>query len=114
MFKFFKRKNPGRESFDSFMMNEILQNPALSLEDALDLYIEKYSLAIRHSLDEPKMVTEKRTKLKILEDSLFSEPKNCNDPQVHQYLANLRMFVESFNSLSPEILKGIKKREENN
>jgi hypothetical protein len=113
MFKFFKRENPQRESFDSFMMNESLQNPALSLEDALDLYIEKYSLAIRHSLDEPKMVTEKRTKLKILEDSLFSDPENCNDPQVHQYIANLRMFVETLDSLPPEALEAIKKRKEN-
>ena len=108
MFKFFKKKKPVRESFESFMMNESLQNPALSLEEALNLYIEKYSLAIRHSLDEPKMVIEKRTKLKILEDSIFSDPKNCNYPQLHQYIANLRMFVEALNSLSPEALKEIK------
>lgn len=111
MINIFKRKKAERESFESFMMSESLQNPALSLEDALDLYIEKYQLAIRHSLDEPKMVTEKRTKLKILEDSLFSDPKNCNNPQFNQYIANLRVFVETFNSLSPEALKAIKKRE---
>lgn len=82
------------------------------MEDALDLYIEKYSLAIRHSLDEPQMITEKRTKLKILEDSLFSDPEYCKDPQLCQYIDNLRMFVESFNSYSPELLKAIKNREE--
>jgi hypothetical protein len=105
--------NSERESFDLFFVNEYRQNPALNLEDALDMYIKKYSLVIRHSLDEPKMITDKRTKLRILEESDLSNTKYCNSSQFHQYITELRMFVEALNSLSPEALRAVKKREEN-
>ena len=86
-------------------------NPALSLEDALDFYIERYSLQIQHSFDEPNFVIEKRTKLKILEESLLSDPENFDAPELHQYINDLRILVETFNSLSPEALKAMKKKE---
>ena len=54
-----------------FIFNETLRNPALSLEDALDAYIDKYSLRQSRSVNEPFLVTDKRTKLKVLEDSIL-------------------------------------------
>ena len=110
MFNLSPKKKQEREPFDLFLMHEILQNPDLNL-DALDMYIKKYSLEIRYSLDEPKILTEKRTKLKILEECSFSDPKNCDYPQLHQYINCLRIFVEGFKSFTPEMLKALKERE---
>lgn len=113
MFGFFKRKQKDRESFDDFLMERSMQNPSLSLEDALNDYIRTYHLAVRASLDEPAKVTAVRTKLQILEESMISDPDLCKNDQVQAYVDVLRSNVAMFDSLSPEVLKRMKERENN-
>jgi hypothetical protein len=101
------------ETFDEFIFNETLRNPALSLEDALDAYIDKYSLRQSRSVNEPFLVTDKRTKLKVLEDSIFSNPENCDAPEIVAYIDMLRAMVNSFEKLRPEVLEKIHSSEKN-
>ena len=110
MFKFFRKKR-ARESFTLFLMCETRANPALNLEDALDMYIEKYSLQIQHSLEEPSFITEKRTKLMILEEARESDPGIFDAPELQRYINSLQIFVETMNSLPPEAIKHMKKDE---
>ena len=107
---FFKWPKKDRESFHSFLFHETINNPSLNLDDALNLYIEKYHLMIRAHLDEPENISIVRTKLQILEEMLSLEPEFGQDPQVMGYVTKLRLFVDGINSLSPECLKHMKEQ----
>lgn len=112
MFGFLRRKRKlQRENFESFLSDCCMQNPSLNLEEALNQYVQKYDLAVRHSLDEPTVVSDARTKLHILEESIFSDPENLPDKQFQDYLASLQETVRMFDSLPPEVLKHMKEKE---
>ncbi|MFC1791975.1 hypothetical protein ACFL3Q_00125 [Planctomycetota bacterium] len=102
-----------RESFEFFLRNGVQENPSLNLEDALNQYITKYGLAVRYNLDEPVVVTDARTKLHILEDSPVTDLQDYTpDGKFQEYLAMLRRSVKMYNSLSPELLKRMKEKEQ--
>jgi hypothetical protein len=105
---FLKCTKQDRELFQSFLFHETINNPALSLDDALNLYIKKHNLMIRTCLDEPENISVIRTKLKIMEEMLSVEPEFRQNSQVADYVANLRRMVDAFNSLTPECLKRMK------
>ena len=114
MFGFLNRRRKAeREDFEFFLHNRYLQNPSLNLEDALDQYIQEYGVAVRHSLDEPAIVTNARTKLHIIEESALVDPKYYHsDEQFQHYLEALRRIVKMYDSLTPEVLKRMKEREQ--
>jgi len=87
-------------------------NPSISIEEVLEQYIEKYNLAEPLHLDEPRKATIARTKLRILEESSFSDPKNCLDPAFQNYLLGLRSLVQMYDTMSPEVRRLMKRREE--
>lgn len=96
MFRFFKpKRGQQREPFESFM-NERLH---LSIEAVLTEYIKKYNLAVRFHLDEPEKITAARTKLHILEETVFADPKNCDDPDFQVYLTALRVAVTGYDRI---------------
>jgi hypothetical protein len=107
---FFKRSKKDKELFQSFLFHETITNPSLNLEDALNLYIKKYNLMIRTCIDEPENISVIRTKLQILEEMLLVEPEFRQNSQIADYVNNLRMMVDAFNSLTPECLKHMKEQ----
>jgi hypothetical protein len=112
MFNFFKSKRKTQpEDFESFMMNEGLTNPTINIEDVLEKYIAKYNLSIRKFPDEPDKAVTARTKLQILEGSIFADPKDCPDPQFQNYLQGLRSLVQVHDTMSPELRKRMKEKE---
>ena len=110
MFKFWKTKKK-RVLFEHFLLVKGQQNPSISLEQVLNQYIQEYDLAVRHSIDEPQEITSARTKLSIMEDSIFANPANHSDQQIIQYIESLRVLVEAYNSLPPQALKIMKEKE---
>jgi len=113
IFNIFRKRTVKREPFETFLMNSSIRNPSESLESALDAYIKKYSLRVSHSLEEPALITDKRTKLKVLEESAFSDSANCDAPEVAAYIHSLRAMVVMFDTLSPEALDAMKRKEQN-
>jgi len=111
MFNFFKRKAKVREAFGSFLMERTLQNPSMTLEDALNEYIRIHSLAVRHTLDEPQKITAARTKLKIMEGWMAEDPEPQADQEIQLYMDILRTTVQHIEQLSPEVLQRMKERE---
>jgi len=109
-----RRREPEREPFDLFVLKRTCDDPSLNLEDALNQYIKKYRLAICDSLDEPGVITDARTKLRIL-DERFSEddPEEGSSPdeKLENYLKTLRATVRMYDSLPPEVLKRMKEKE---
>ncbi len=92
-------------------MNSALSNPSVSLEEVLDLYIRKYSLRVSRSLNEPFVVTDKRTKLQILEESAFANPTISEGADIRAYIQTLRGLVAMFDQLAPETLAAMKEKE---
>jgi hypothetical protein len=81
------------------------------LEEVLSAYISRYQLTVRQSLDEPESITGARTRLQILEETVFVDPELCPDPQVQEYIAVLRGNVSMADELHPDILAAMKARE---
>jgi len=67
------RRKQDVQDFDTWFYNDTMRNPHGSLEDALQRYIKQFNISIRHELDEPEEITYARTKLKILESSIFGD-----------------------------------------
>ena len=113
MFRFFRRRRAPEErpDFESFLREHSAQNRRASLEDVLSEYIARYDLAVRTSLDEPESVSAARTRLQILEGSVFADPALCPDPQVHQYISVLRTNVQMADELDPDILAAMRARQ---
>jgi hypothetical protein len=88
-----------------------MQNPNENLEQTLTEYISRYKLTLRKSLDEPASISAARTRLQILEETVFADPKLCPDPQVQEYISVLRANVAMGDKLPPAILKAMKARE---
>ena len=57
------------------------------------------------------MITNKRTKLAILEESIFADSALCESPEVQAYIQTLRGLVSMFDTLSPEVLAAMKQKE---
>jgi hypothetical protein len=112
MFRIFRRKPPPeRPDFESFLMEPSMQNPRLSLEDALADYIARYRLVVRKYLDEPDSISRARTRLQILEETVFADVALCPDEQVQAYIAALRTQVAMGDELHPDILAAMRARE---
>jgi hypothetical protein len=112
MFRLFRRKPPPeRPDFESFLMEQSMQNRRLSLEDALAEYIARYRLVVRKLLDEPESISKARTRLQILEETMFADPTLCPDEQIQAYIAVLRSQVQMGDELNPDILAAMRARE---
>ena len=115
MFGFFRRKRAPEErpDFESFLREYSEQNRRTSLEDVLSHYIARYDLTVRNSLDEPESVSAARTRLQILEGSVFADPASCPDPQIQEYISVLRTNVQMADELHPDILAAMRARQRN-
>ncbi len=112
MFRIFRRKpRPERPDFESFLLERTTQHPHISLEDTLTDYIARYRLSVRKSLDEPESISAARTRLQILEETVYADPKLCRYPQLHDYISALRAQVEMGDELHPDILAAMRARE---
>lgn len=97
--------------FEIWMMEKSIQNPTLSLEDALNQYISTFNLSVRRDIDEPERIALARTKIKVLENSVFGDPKNMTDGQVQNYLEGLKALLTMYEMLDPEGKSVYKQRE---
>lgn len=114
MFRIFRRKpRPERPDFESFLLEQSMQNPRISLEDMLADYIARYRLIVRKSLDEPDSISAARTRLQILEETSFADPTLCPDAQVQGYIAALRAQVAIGDEGHPDLLAALRARERN-
>jgi hypothetical protein len=74
-------------------------------------YIARYRLSVRKSLDEPESISAARTRLQILEETVYADPKLCSYPQLHDYISALRANVKMADELPPDVLAGMRARE---
>jgi hypothetical protein len=102
---------PETPDFESFLLERITQNPHISLEDTLTDYIARYRLNFRKSLDEPESISAARTRLQILEETVYADPNLCPYPQLHDYISALRAQVQMGDELHPDILAAMRARE---
>lgn len=111
MFRLFRKRRESRPKFEWFLEERAAQNRDESLEETLAEYIRRYRLNVRVSLDEPERISAARTRLQILEETVFADPKLCPDPQVQAYISALRATVRMGDELHPDILAALKARE---
>jgi hypothetical protein len=109
---FFRRPSTAveRPLFETWMLEQTLANPKASLGDLLDRYIARYRVCVRATLDEPASITAARTKLQLMEATVFADPKNCPDPQLHTYLDTLRLVVSTYDNGTPELREAMRRR----
>jgi hypothetical protein len=110
---FFRRPSAPVEPplFESWMLEQTLANPSVSLGDLLDRYIAQYNISIRATLDEPPSITTARTKLQLMETTVFADPQHCPDPQLHVFLDSLRMVVTTYDTASPELREAMRRHQ---
>lgn len=106
-----RQKAPMPIDFESWAMEKSLRNPNSNLEDLLTEYIRENNIIIRHDLDEPERISLARTKIQIIEQSVFGDPKNMTDDSVSNYLMGLRFTVQSYEMLPAEGKEIYKKRQ---
>lgn len=114
MFRIFRRKpRSERPDFESFLLQQSMQDPRISLEDTLADYIARYGLIVRNSLGEPDSISAARTRLQILEETSFGDPTLCPDDKVQGYIAALRAQVAIGDEGHPDLLARLRDRERN-
>lgn len=111
MFRIFRRSRSERPEFESFLLEQSMQTPRISLEDTLADYIDRYRLLVRKSLDEPDSISAARTRLQILEETSFADPTLCRDEMARDYIAALRAQVATGDDGSPELFAVMRARE---
>ena len=113
IFYFFRRPSAPAERplFESWMLEQTLANPTVSLGDLLDRYIARYNVSVRATLDEPASITAARTKLQLMEATVFADPKHCPDPKLHAFLDSLRMVVTTYDTATPELREAMRRRQ---
>lgn len=112
MLRIFRRKpRPERPDFESFLIEQSMQYPSISLEDTLAEYIRRYRLIVRKSLDEPDSISAASTRLHILEETSFADPTLCPDDKVQSYIAALRAQVAIGDEGHPDLLAALRARE---
>jgi hypothetical protein len=99
-----------RPLLDTWMAEQTLANPTISLDELLNRYIAKYNVCVRATLDEPAFVTAARTKLQLMETTVFANPEHSPDPQLEAFVAGLHFIVITYDSASPEMREALWKK----
>lgn len=90
------------------MFEWLARIPDGNLVDGLEEYIRQFDVRICHSADEPPEITDTRTKLQLLEGSMFLDPKRYEDRTFRLWVASLRMVLKSYDAGSPHMREVMK------
>jgi hypothetical protein len=100
-----------RPSLDDWMMDQTLANPRANLGDLLDRYIAQYDVTVRATLDEPRSVSDARTKLQLLQSSVFGDTDSYPNPQLQAYKMGLETIIMAYDEADEEIRERLRARE---
>jgi hypothetical protein len=101
-----------RPSLDDWIMDQTLANPRANLGDLLDRYIAQYDVTVRVTLDEPRSVFDARTKLQLLQSSVYGDTDSYPNPQLQAYKMGLETIIMAYDEADDEIREHLRAREE--
>jgi hypothetical protein len=100
-----------RPSLDDWIMDQTLANPHANLGELLDRYIEQYDVSVRATLDEPRSVSDARTKLQLLESSVFGDTDSYPNPQLQAYKMFAETIIMAYDEADEETRELLRERE---
>ncbi|MEX0721813.1 MAG: hypothetical protein WD059_14155 [Balneolaceae bacterium] len=63
-----KKRNKQVPDFDTWLSRNMQHNPNIGIEEAFDEYIREYNIMVLQEADEPNLVSQARTKMKLIEE----------------------------------------------
>ena len=98
-------------SLEDWIMDQTLVNPRASLGDLLDRYIAQYDVTIRATLDEPRSVSDARTKLQLLQSSVFGDTDSYPNPKLQAYKMFAETIIMAYDEADEETRELLRERE---
>lgn len=109
-----------RPSLDDWIMDQTsledliigqTTKPRANLGDLLDRYIAQYDVTVRATLDEPRMVSDARTKLQLVESSVFYDTSRYPNPKLQAYKMVLETIIMGYDEADEETRELLRERE---
>lgn len=80
-----------RPDLDSWSLQICSRFPEISIDALLDMYIKEFDFRIQKYTNELDSSINIRTKIHLIENSLFYNPEYIDSKELAQYLANMKM-----------------------
>ena len=97
-------------SLEDWIMGQTTK-PRANLCDLLDRYIAQYDVTVRATLDEPRMVSDARTKLQLVQSSVFCDTERYPNPNLEAYKMGLETIIMGYDEADEEIRELLRERE---
>ena len=97
-------------SLEDWIMGQTTK-PRANLCDLLDRYIAQYDVTVRATLDEPRMVSDARTKLQLVQSSVFYDTGRYPNPKLQAYKMALETIIMGYDEADEETRELLRERE---